>query len=128
MTSVPRRYRGDTAVLETELTTPDGCVALIDFMPVRSELPDLVRIVVGRRGRVRMNMELILRFDYGSVVPWVRGIPGGISAIAGPDALLLRTTVPLRSENFRTHAEFDVAQGEEIAFDLTWFPSHTEVR
>ena len=128
VTSVRRKYRGDTAVLETELTTSEGCVALIDFMPVRSELPDLVRIVVGRRGRVHMKMDLTIRFDYGSVVPWVRRIPGGISAIAGPDALLLRTTVPLRNEHFRTLAEFDVHEGQEIAFDLTWFPSHTEVR
>jgi GH15 family glucan-1,4-alpha-glucosidase len=125
---VRRWYRGDTAVLETELTTRDGCIAIIDFMPVRTGLPDLVRIVAGRRGRVPIKMELTIRFDYGSVVPWVRRIPDGISAIAGPDALLLRTTVPLRNEQFKTIAQFDIAEGEEIAFDLTWFPSHTDVR
>jgi GH15 family glucan-1,4-alpha-glucosidase len=103
-------------------------VSLIDFMPIRSGLPDLVRIVAGRRGRVAIKMELVIRFDYGSVVPWVRHIPGGISAVAGPDGLLLRTAVPLRSENFRIVAEFDVAEGEEIGFDLTWFPSHEDVR
>jgi GH15 family glucan-1,4-alpha-glucosidase len=128
VTGVRRWYRGNTAVLETELTTSDGVVSLIDFMPVRSGLPDLVRIVVGRRGRVPMKMELIIRFDYGSVVPWVRRIPEGISAIAGPDALILRTAVPLRSEDFRTVAGFSVAEGEEIGFDLTWFPSHAQVR
>src|SRR5688500_6111341 len=67
-----RRYLGATAVLETEFTTAEGSVAVVDFMPVRSGLPDLVRIVVGRRGRVRMRTELVVRFDYGSVTPWVR--------------------------------------------------------
>ncbi len=128
VTAVRRWYRGDTAVLETELTTADGVVSLLDFMPIRSGLPDLVRIVVGRRGRVAMRMELVIRFDYGSVVPWVRRVPGGISAVAGPDGLLLRTQVPLRGEDFRTVADFDVAEGEEIGFDLTWFPSHQEAR
>jgi len=128
VTAVRRWYRGDTAVLETELTTADGVVSLLDFMPIRSGLPDLVRIVVGRRGRVAMRMELVIRFDYGSVVPWVRRVPGGISAVAGPDGLLLRTPVPLRGEDFRTVADFDVAEGEEIGFDLTWFPSHQEAR
>lgn len=128
VTAVRRSYRGDTAVLETELTTENGAVALIDFMPIRSGLPDLVRIVAGRRGRVRMKMELIIRFDYGSVVPWVRRMPGGLSAVAGPDGLLLRTAVPIRSQDFKTVAEFEVAEGEEIAFDLTWFPSHEDVR
>jgi GH15 family glucan-1,4-alpha-glucosidase len=123
---VRRWYRGDTAVLETELTTAEGVVALIDFMPIRSGLPDLVRIVAGRRGRVPMRMELVIRFDYGSVVPWVRRVPGGISAVAGPDGLLLRTAVPVRGEDFRTVADFDVAEGEEIGFDLTWFPSHAD--
>jgi GH15 family glucan-1,4-alpha-glucosidase len=126
VTAVRRRYRGDTAVLETELTTAEGIVALIDFMPIRSGLPDLVRLVVGRRGRVPMRMELVIRFDYGNVAPWVRRVPGGISAIAGPDGLRLGTAVPLRGEDFRTVAEFDVAEGEEIGFDLTWFPSHAE--
>ena len=128
VTAVRRWYRGDTAVLETELTTADGVVSLLDFMPIRSGLPDLVRIVVGRRGRVAMRMELVIRFDYGSVVPWVRRVPGGISAVAGPDGLLLRTPVPLRGEDFRTVADFDVDEGEEIGFDLTWFPSHQEAR
>ena len=126
VTGVRRWYRGDTAVLETELTTAEGTVALIDFMPIRTGLPDLVRMVAGRRGRVPMRMELVIRFDYGSVVPWVRRVPGGISAVAGPDGLLLRTDVPLRGEDFTTVADFHVAQGEEIAFDLTWFPSHAD--
>jgi GH15 family glucan-1,4-alpha-glucosidase len=128
VTAVRRWYRGDTAVLETEFTTEEGVVSLIDFMPIRSGLPDLVRIVVGRRGRVRMRMELVIRFDYGSIVPWVRKVPGGISAVGGPDSLLLRTTVPLRGEGFKTVSEFDVAKGEQIGFDLTWLPSHRHTR
>jgi GH15 family glucan-1,4-alpha-glucosidase len=122
--SIRRNYIGDTAVLETEFTTDDGVVALIDFMPVRSGLPDLVRIVEGRRGTIEMRMELIIRFDYGSVVPWVRRTAGGLTAIGGPDSLLLRTSVPLKSENFRTTATFAVCQGQRTSFDLTWFPSH----
>jgi GH15 family glucan-1,4-alpha-glucosidase len=124
--SVRRQYLGDTAVLETEFTTSDGVVAVIDFMPVRSGLPDLVRIVVGRRGKVEMHMELTIRFDYGSVVPWVRRVPGGITAIGGPDSLLLRTRVPLKGENFHTVSSFTVAEGQRIPFDLTWFPSHEQ--
>jgi len=128
ITAVRRWYRGDTAVLETEFTTAEGVVALLDFMPIRSGLPDLVRIVVGRRGRVTMRMELVIRFDYGSVVPWVRSVPGGVSAVAGPDSLLLRTSVPLRGEDFKTVADFEISEGQEIGFDLTWFPSHEEAR
>ena len=124
--SIRRRYVGDTAVLETEFTTADGVVAILDFMPVRTELPDLVRIVVGRRGRVAMRMELVIRFDYGSIVPWVRRVPGGLRAVGGPDSLLLRTPVPMRGRNFHTIAEFDVVEGQRVPFDLTWFPSHQE--
>src|SRR5690606_9605651 len=104
----------------------DGVVSVIDFMPVASGLPEVVRIVVGRRGSVPMRMELVIRFDYGSIVPWVRSIQGGLSAVAGPDSVQLRTPVPLHGENFRTYAYFDVAEGEEVPFDLTWFPSHEE--
>ena len=124
VTSFRRRYLGDTAILETEFTTAGGVVAVIDFMPVRSGLPDVVRIVVGRLGQVQMRMDLIIRFDYGSVVPWVRRIPGGISAIAGPDGLLLHTPVPLRGEQFHTVSDFLVSEGQRVPFDLTWFPSH----
>ena len=124
--SVRRQYVGDTAVLETEYTTQDGVVEVLDFMPVRSGHPDLVRIVVGRRGSVEMRMELTIRFDYGSVVPWVRRVPGGLRAIGGPDSLLLRTRVPLAAENFHTVATFTVGEGERVPFDLTWFPSHEQ--
>jgi len=121
---VSRRYRDGTLVLETEFETADGKAALIDFMPLRDETSDVVRIVEGRGGKVRMRMELTIRFDYGSIVPWVRAVPDGIQAIAGPNALHLRTPVPLRGEDFRTVAEFDVAQGERVPFTLSWHPSH----
>ena len=121
---VRRWYHPGTLILETEFTTADGVAAVIDFMPVRSGLPDLVRIVVGRRGRVPMRLELVIRFDYGSIVPWVKRIPGGISAIGGPDSLTLRSDVPLRGEDLRTVADFDVSEGQRVAFDLTWHASH----
>ncbi|HET9444691.1 MAG TPA: glycoside hydrolase family 15 protein [Steroidobacteraceae bacterium] len=127
VTSTRRWYRGPTAVLETEFTTRDGVVSVIDFMPMRSGRADLVRIVVGRRGTVPMRMELVIRFDYGSVVPWVRRIPQGISAVAGPDSLLLRTPVVVHGEQFQTVADFTVSEGQHVPFDLTWFPSHLEV-
>src|SRR5438128_7661137 len=88
-----RRYRGDTLILETDFETPEGAVTLVDFMPARNGHSELVRIVVGKRGTVRMKMELVLRFDYGSVVPWVCRLSNdsGIRAIAGPDLAVLRT-------------------------------------
>jgi GH15 family glucan-1,4-alpha-glucosidase len=119
-----RRYRGNTLVLETEHETEGGAVTVIDCMPVRSQAPDLVRVVEGKRGSVRLRMELIVRFDYGSIVPWVQRIDGGISAIAGPDRLILRTATSLVNENFTTTADFTVSAGERAAFTLTWHPSY----
>jgi len=121
-----RRYRGDTLILETEIETAGGAVRLIDFMPPRGENPDIVRIIEGLRGTVRMKMELIIRFEYGHVIPWVRKKHGGLEAIAGPDALILRTPVETRGENLTTVAEFDVTEGERVPFVLTWFASHEE--
>lgn len=126
VTSTKRWYRGDTAVLETEITTEEGVVSIIDFMPVRTGLPELVRLVVGRRGKVRMRTELVVRFDYGSVVPWVRRTDGGITAIAGPDGLLLRSPIPLHGQDLKTVGEFEISEGQEIGFDLTWFRSHEQ--
>lgn len=122
--SVRRRYRGDTLVLETEYDTDDGTVVVIDCMPPRSGAADVVRVVEGRRGRVRMRMELVIRFDYGSSVPWVTRHGSGLYAIAGPDRLHLCTTVQPHGENFRTLADFTVAEGERVPFTLTWSPSH----
>src|SRR5205085_3966189 len=82
-----RRYRGDTLILETDVKTDNGAVRLIDFMPPRGSNPDLVRIVEGLDGEVKMHMELIIRFAYGLVIPWVRKAHGGLEAIAGPDGL-----------------------------------------
>jgi GH15 family glucan-1,4-alpha-glucosidase len=121
---IRRRYRGDTLVLETEFETSEGTVALIDFMTPRSGDADLVRIVEGRRGRVHLRTELVIRFDYGSAVPWVRRTSDGISAVAGPDALHLATPVPLHGKNFRTVGEFTVQAGERVPFVLAHAPSH----
>ena len=122
--STARRYRGDTLVLETELETADGAVRLIDFMPPRVTNPDLVRIVEGVRGEVDMKMELVLRFDYGSIVPWVRTLQGTLVAIAGPDALLLRTPVEHHGRDLKTYASFRVSEGDRAPFVLRWFPSN----
>jgi GH15 family glucan-1,4-alpha-glucosidase len=122
-----RRYVEDTLILETEFDTPDGTVRLIDFMPPRGDAPDIVRIVEGVRGRVQMHMELVIRFDYGLIVPWMRRVDGGARiAIAGPDALCFRTPVEVRGENMRTLADFTVAEGDRVPFVLTWFPSHRQ--
>lgn len=122
--AVRRQYRDDTLVLETEFETAGGTAAVIDFMPARDEDPNVVRIVEGRRGRVRMHTELVLRFDYGSIVPWVRKNDCGISAIAGPDAVTVLTPVPLRGENLRTLGTFEVGAGHRVPFSLSWHPSH----
>jgi GH15 family glucan-1,4-alpha-glucosidase len=119
-----RRYRGDTLVLETVHETPDGEVAVVDCMPPRCAEPDLVRLVEGRRGRVRMRMHLVIRFDYGSIVPWVRRTERGISAIAGPDALRLDADVPVRGEDLATVAEFTVSAGQRLGFVLGWHATH----
>lgn len=119
-----RRYRPNTLILETEIETGSGIVRIVDFMPPRGTNPDIIRIVEGVRGRVRMEMELIIRFDYGQVVPWVRKAHGGLEAVGGPDALILRTPVHTRGKDLTTVAEFTVGEGERVPFVLTWFPSH----
>ncbi len=119
-----RRYRGDTLVLETELETSTGAVRLIDFMPPRETKPDVVRIVEGVSGRVEMTMELALRFDYGSIVPWVRNLDGTLVAIAGPDAVALHAPVDLEGRDLRTYASFAIGEGDRVPFVLTWFPSN----
>src|SRR5262245_34729671 len=122
--AVRRRYRPGTLVLETEYEVEGGAVMVVDCMPPRTDVPDVLRLVVGIRGRVPMRMQLVIRFDYGSIVPWVRRMDGGIRAIAGPDTLLLRTPVELRGEDLTTVAEFSVSEGERVPFELTWHPSH----
>lgn len=119
-----RTYLDDTLILHTEWDTDDGRVRLIDFMPPRGESADVVRIVEGIRGRVMMTMSLRLRFDYGHVVPWVRRRSDGLLAIAGPDAVWLRTPVETRGEHLTTVADFNVEAGQRISFVLTHRPSH----
>ena len=126
--SVERRYRERTLVHELDFHCETGSVRLIDFMPPRGLEPDVIRIVEGLEGTVRMRLELVIRFEYGSVVPWVRRDDEHTRvAVAGPDALALRTSVPMHGENLHTIAEFDVAPGERKSFVLTWFPSHHEL-
>jgi len=122
--AVRRRYRPGTLILETELETAEGAVTLIDLMPVFGQGTDVVRIVAGKRGRVPMRMELLIRFGYGATVPWVRAIEGGIEAVAGPDVLRLITPVVTHGEGLSTVARFSVGAGERVPFVLTWSPSH----
>ena len=123
---VKRQYRGPTLVLETEFETDSGAVALVDFMPIahRHQQGDVVRIVRGLRGSVPMKMEATFRFDYGHIVPWVTNRDHGLRAVAGPDALKLRTPIAMRGEDLTTIAEFIVKEGQSIPFTLTWYPSH----
>jgi GH15 family glucan-1,4-alpha-glucosidase len=121
---IRRGYHDDTLVLETEFETADGTVSVIDCMPPRSKEADLVRIVVGKRGQVPMRMRLVLRPDYGSIIPWVRRTENGICAVAGPDTLTLQSDVNLRNENFKTEAEFTISAGQRLHFVLIWHPSH----
>ena len=122
--SVKRRYRGASLILETDFTTDTGIVRLIDFMPPRETQADVVRIVEGISGEVPMALDLVVRFDYGSVVPWVRRIDGDWTAVAGPDSLLLRTDVELEGVDLATQAAFTVRAGDRVPFVLTWHPSH----
>ena len=119
-----RRYRPNTLVLETDFETEAGAVRLIDFMPPRDATPDVVRIVEGLRGQVRLRMELVVRFDYGSIIPWVRTIDGVLRAVGGPDSLYLHTPIETRGERLTTVADFVVSEGQRVPFVLTWHPSH----
>ena len=123
---VRRTYREDTLVLETEYRTSEGSVSVIDFMPhaKQGERTDVIRLVKGRTGKVPMRTEIVLRFDYGKVVPWVRHVEDGLSAVAGPDALVIRTPVRLEGKDFRTTGQFSVAKDETVAFVMTRFQSH----
>jgi GH15 family glucan-1,4-alpha-glucosidase len=127
--TITRRYRGETLILETDFETPDGAVTLIDFMPPGNGWSEMIRIVVGKRGTVRMKMELVLRFDYGFSIPWVDKLKhdSGIKAIVGPDTAVLRTPVELRGEDMKTVAEFTVTAGERVPFSLSYAPSHLRI-
>ncbi len=123
-----RAYRQNTLVLETEWECDTGKARVIDFMPPRGKAPDIVRIVEGITGEVEMNAELVIRYDYGSTLPWVRRLEEDTRvAVAGPDALCFRTPIEHRGENYRTIGEFTVREGERVPFTLTWYPSNEEL-
>jgi GH15 family glucan-1,4-alpha-glucosidase len=119
-----RRYRTDTLILESIFETDEGRVRALDFMPPRGKRPDIVRIVEGLDGHVPMRSELVIRFDFGHIVPWVRRVDHARVATAGPDALCFRAPVEVHGEDLTTVSEFELGQGERIQFTLTWFPSH----
>ena len=120
-----RRYRDQTLILESDWQTDTGRVRVIDFMPPRETKPDIVRIVEGLEGSVQMRTELVIRFDYGWVIPWVfRSDAKALIAVGGPDGLVLRTPIDLEPEGMTHTAEFTVRAGERVPFVLTWFPSH----
>lgn len=118
-----RGYRGDTLVVDSEWDTAGGAVRVTDFMPPRGSGATVVRIVEGLSGRVSMRMDLAIRFDYGSVVPWVRKRGHGLIAVAGPDTVCLSTPVALRGENMCTVADFEVAAGDKVPFVLSHMDS-----
>ena len=123
---VTRRYRDGTLVLETRFETAEGAAAVIDFMPPHDTVANLMRLVIGERGRVAFETELVIRFDYGATVPWVSRLEdgAGIQAVAGPNMLVLRTPVPLHGEDLRTVGTFSVGAGERVPFVLSHGLSH----
>lgn len=124
-TRISRRYRDDTLILETRFETDGGSVLLIDFMPLRGRNSDVVRIVAGERGAVRMRTELVIRYGYGHAVPWVSRLADGtLQAVSGPDMIVLHTPVRLRGEGLTSVAEFTVAAGERVPFVLSYGASH----
>jgi GH15 family glucan-1,4-alpha-glucosidase len=121
---VDRRYRPGTLVLETEFETADGTVRVVDCMPPREGCPDVIRVVQGLRGRVPMRLQLNPRFDYGRRIPLVSQVPAGVVALAGPEALCLRTSVDLDVGDASISAAFTIVEGDQAWFRLVWFPSH----
>ncbi|HEU0190418.1 MAG TPA: glycoside hydrolase family 15 protein, partial [Mycobacterium sp.] len=119
-----RSYRGDTLIIDSEWDTDTGSVRVTDFMPPRGHTPDVIRVVEGLSGRVSMRMKLVIRFDYGSVVPWIRRSDYGLIAVAGPDTVCLTTPVNIHGDHWSTVAEFEVAAGEKVPFVLTYAASH----
>ena len=123
VTQVRRKYRDGSLVLETEFTTGSGVVRLTDAMAIDSQTPTIVRVIEGVRGEVPVRSELVIRFDYGWIIPWVRSQGGGTSAIAGPDVMRLRSWAEHKGEGMSTVAEFTVKEGQKIPFTLAWHPS-----
>ncbi len=125
--STSRRYWDNTLILETLFETVDGSVAILDFMPPRGNASDIVRLVRGITGRMKMRMELVIRFGFGSDVPWVRKHDDGLLAVCGPDMTVLRTPIATRGEDLTTVADFEVGAGQTVPFVLTYGPSHLPV-
>ncbi len=124
---ISRRYLGDNLILETRFATEGGEVALVDFMPPRGKASDIVRLVRGIKGSVRMRMQLVIRFGFGVDIPWVRRCEdGSLLAVAGQDMTVLRTPVETKGEDLTTVAEFEVNAGETVPFVLTYGPGHLE--
>ena len=125
---VTRKYRKNTMILETKFETPDGCILLIDCMGRRDGHADVVRLVRGVSGSVAMRMDLVIRYEYGVVVPWVSRLDDGrTSVVAGPERIVLDTPVETRGENMSTVADFTVCEDDEVSFVLTWSPSYRPV-
>ena len=129
VTKSSRRYRGNTLILETRFETADGVVELIDFMPPRGNASDVVRLARGISGRMKLRMQLVIRFGFGADVPWVKKNADGsaLLAICGADMTVLRTPVATRGEDLTTVADFEVGEGETVPFVLTYGPSHLPV-
>ncbi|HEX4153813.1 MAG TPA: glycoside hydrolase family 15 protein [Steroidobacteraceae bacterium] len=126
VTAVRRRYRPGTLILETELDTDQGSVRLIDFMPLAADRWDVARIVEGLRGRVSMCMELVVRFDYGNIIPWVRRVDSVLLITAGPDTLELTGSLPVKGEGMKTVAQFTLEEGQCESLTLNYRPSHRD--
>ncbi|HYL48145.1 MAG TPA: glycoside hydrolase family 15 protein, partial [Stellaceae bacterium] len=125
--NVSRRYRGNTMILETQFICDSGVVTLIDFMPKpRQGVVDVMRVVRGDRGAVPMKLDVNFRFDYGSTVPWLRRRAHGVQMIAGPEAVVLRTSVDLKNHGKGTVADFTVRAGERASFTVTWWRSYDD--
>jgi GH15 family glucan-1,4-alpha-glucosidase len=125
--NIERSYRGDTLVLETTFHTDEGVVRVVDCMPIRKHTVDVVRVVEGVSGRVPIHMDLRVRFDYGTTLPWVRAADGSTKLIAGPNSIVLRTPIQTTGAGYSTVADFVVSAGDSVPFLLSWHPSHEEL-
>jgi GH15 family glucan-1,4-alpha-glucosidase len=119
-----QRYRSDTLLLETELVCDGGAVRIVDAMPLLPDRCEIVRMVEGLEGEVPMEMILDARFGYGANHPWINPVQGGFSLVAGPDAMALRSPVPMNASAHTVSASFSVKKGQRLGFQLAWHPSH----
>lgn len=124
--SMRRQYQGETLILETEFQTSEGIAVVVDLMPIATaeNRTDLIRIIRGIQGTVEFRSEIILRFDYGKIIPWVNRHGSGILAVAAPHAVLVQAPIPMKGEDLKTVGEFTVSAGQTITFNLVRFPSH----